>query len=41
MRNQGRISVLLLTVMSAAFNVIKKEVLLKKMEIYGFDKAGS
>ena len=38
MRNQGRISVLLLTDMSAAFNVIKKEVLLKKMEVYGFDK---
>ena len=38
MRNQGRISVILMTDMSAAFNVIKSEVLLIKMKHYGFDK---
>ena len=38
MRNQGRISVILMTDMSAAFNVIKSEVLLTKMRHYGFDK---
>ena len=38
MRNQGRISVILMTDMSAAFNVIKADVLLLKMKHYGFDR---
>ena len=38
MRNQGRISVILMTDMSASFNVIKADVLLLKMKYYGFDR---
>ena len=36
-RNENKIVALVLTDMSAAFNLIKKEILLAQLEIYGFD----
>ena len=37
-RNEGKIVALVLTDMSAAFNLIKKEVLVSQLEVYGFDE---
>ena len=37
-RNEQKVVALLLTDMSAAFNLIKKDVLLSQLEVYGFDK---
>ena len=36
-KNEGKVVALILTDMSAAFNLIKKKILLAQLEVYGFD----
>ena len=37
-RNEGKVVALILTDMSAAFNLIKKEILLSQLKVYSFDE---